>query len=419
VATDSRRGELSDEWFNIYKGGEGSLSCFRSKLEEMMPAEELLFDPTPGFGKYKRFLEHAVTHPAKANTKLLEFLIKRFTKKGDVVLDPMAGTGSTGVVAALHGRNAICVELEEKFYKWMEKARENVEKHPTLTPKGKIVNICGDARKLSELLSQADVCITSPPYANIEPTQFASGSLSKKKGDFKKEREKLVKMEGYSDNPENIGNLPHGDIDAIITSPPYKTEMRGSGLNKDDKGLGLGCKWNGYSDNKENIDNVPYGEIDAVIISPPYERQLHDSREKRAAGAWRGSKLDVEKNLPMGYSENKNNIGNLKKETYLEAMLKVYSEMWKVLKPGGLAIIIVKPFIRNKKVVDLPYHTWLLLQKIGFKLAGLYKLRLKTRSFWRILYERKFPEVPTIRHEYVIIAKKRLSQFPARLDKLF
>ena len=26
---------------------------FRSRLEEIMPAEELLFDPTPAFGKYK------------------------------------------------------------------------------------------------------------------------------------------------------------------------------------------------------------------------------------------------------------------------------------------------------------------------------------------------------------------------------
>ena len=375
---------------------------FHSKLEDLMSAKELLFPPTPGFGSYRNVMpEEAVAHPAKMNTKLLEFLIEKFTKPGDVVLDPMAGTGSTGVVAALHGRNAVCVELEEKFYKWMEKARENVEKHPTLTPKGKIVNICGDARKLSELLSQADVCITSPPYSNS--VKSGEGPLAVKaphatRGD--------LMLTNYGESEAQIGNLPHGDIDAIITSPPYKTEMRGSGLNKDDKGLGLGCKWNGYSDNKENIDNVPYGEIDAVITSPPYERQLHDSRDKRAAGAWRGSKLDVEKNLPMGYSENKDNIGNLKKETYLEAMLKVYCEMWKVLKPDGLAIIVVKPFIRNKKVVDLPYHTWLLLKKVGFKLVKLYKLRLKTMSFWRILYHRKFPDVPKIAHEYVIIVKK-------------
>jgi hypothetical protein len=156
---------------------------FVSKLEDLMPAEELLFEPTPAFGRYKPFLEHAVAHPAKANTKLLEFLVRTFTEPGDVVLDPMAGSGSTGVVAALHGRNAVQVELERKFYEWMEKARENVERHSTLTPKGKIVNICGDARRLSELLSRADVAITSPPYAET----YTGG------GDPQKRRERLIK----------------------------------------------------------------------------------------------------------------------------------------------------------------------------------------------------------------------------------
>jgi uncharacterized protein YggU (UPF0235/DUF167 family) len=51
-----------------------------------MEAEELIFDATPGFGSYKKFLGHAIAHPAKANTKLLEFLIKTFTKPGGWVV---------------------------------------------------------------------------------------------------------------------------------------------------------------------------------------------------------------------------------------------------------------------------------------------------------------------------------------------
>jgi hypothetical protein len=62
--------------------------------------------------------------------------------------------------------------------------------------------------------------------------------------------------------------------------------------------------------------------------------------------------------------------------------------------------------VRNKKVVDLPWHTWLLMAKVGFKLEKLYKLRLKSQSFWRILYARKFPDAERICHEYVIVARK-------------
>jgi hypothetical protein len=87
-------------------------------------------------------------------------------------------------------------------------------------------------------------------------------------------------------------------------------------------------------------------------------------------------------------------------------MLRVYAECYKTLKPGGLIIVIVKPFIRNKKVVDLPWHTWLLLRRCGFRLVEVLKFRLPTASFWRILYFKKHPNVERISHEYVVVAEK-------------
>ena len=201
---------------------------FVSKLEEILEAEELLFDPTPGFGPYRSVMpEEAVAHPAKMNTKLLAFLIEKFTLPGDTVLDPMAGTGSTGVVAALHGRNAVCVELEEKFYNWMEKARRNVEKHPTLTPKGRIVNIRGDARKLSELLQRkADAVVTSPPYS--EGIGHDSGDNASAEYRNRLEMQRRYTRQMRADG--NIAKLRHGNIDAIITSPPYAEANRGGGI---------------------------------------------------------------------------------------------------------------------------------------------------------------------------------------------
>ena len=54
--------------------------------------------------------------------------------------------------------------------------------------------------------------------------------------------------------------------------------------------------------------------------------------------------------------------------------------------------------VRNKCIVDLPFHSWLLLQKCGFKLPQI--------SFWRVLYRRKHPEVERINHEYILLCKK-------------
>ena len=420
---------------------------FKSQLEKIMPAKELLFNSTPAFGKYKGIMpREAIAHPAKFNTNLVEFLIKKFTKEGDIVLDPMAGTGSLGVIAALHGRNAIQVELEFKFFDWMEKARRNVEKLPTLTPKGWIVNICGDARELSKLLGrQADAVITSPPYAE------AKGKVHSPEGERKRleiARQRGVSPDkvsfldypgewGCSKSPQNIENLPLGSIDVVITSPPYAQSAQDSSKSPcivkppregDVRQSPRKPPINKYSNNPENIGNLKFSdeeyealarEVDAIITSPPYCNTFSDwdvtSRSTREGRTpfysderFKGKKQNIG-NIPY-YSRNMQSKRSPKppkgKETYLEAMLKVYREMWKVLKPGGRAIIVIKPFIRNKRVIDLPYHTYLLMKLAGFELEQLYKLRLKQQSFWRVLYEKKHPEVPKLRHEYVLVCRK-------------
>jgi DNA modification methylase len=413
-----------------------------SRLEELMPAEELVFPPTPGFGKYRRFLEHAMPHPAKMNVELLEFLVLKYSREGDLILDPMAGTGSTCVIAALNGRDAVCVEIEPRFYEWMEEARKRVEAHKTLRRKGRIVNVLGDARRLSELLKQADAIVTSPPYGDT----YLGG------GDPVKRVERLVKAghdprEFLGGRARNAVLKHYSDVDTVITSPPYAQTIshRSGGSNVRVVGVGISTiTARTYSTSDDNVGNLPLGDVDAIITSPPYESALEGtSRHTRGGIASRDPKLarsgtystvlSVKPGVPVMYSPNPDNIGNLKnsdkdyellereedintlysrllrdgKPTYLSEMLLVYKECFKVLKPGGNCVVVVKPFIRDKKVVDLPYYTWLLMERAGFKLGKLHKFRLPTKSFWRKLYYRKYPEVPEIAHEYVIVAVKQ------------
>ena len=418
---------------------------FRSKLEDLMPAEELIFEPTPGFGPYKRFLEHAIAHPAKMNTKLLKFLIKNFTQQDDVILDPMCGSGSTGVVAALHGRNAVQVDIEKKFVDWAEEAKRKVEAQATLTAKGLIRNICGDSRKLSELLKEADVVVTSPPYSEtIHKRADYSKRVERLEGkgiDFQslgksvqlQDGEEYVKSEGnianlphgeisgYSPNKDNIGNLKSKDqeyetlVDSIITSPPYAHESSAAKPTKLEKQglfkMGHSSE-EAYTDedyrewNKHKGGNIGKRKLFIRIPCGKEEAQFYDTRKGRKGTIWEyTSEVEATPEIIEQVQQLKSERKG-KSETYLEAMLKCYQEMFKVLKPDGKAIIVIKPFIRNKKVVDLPYHTWLLLEKVGFKLVKLFKLRLQQESFWRILYSQKFPKVPKIAHEWILICEK-------------
>ena len=56
-------------------------------------------------------------HPTVKPTKLMQYLCRLVTPVNGVVLDPFAGSGTTGKAARLEGFNFIGIELEEEYYK--------------------------------------------------------------------------------------------------------------------------------------------------------------------------------------------------------------------------------------------------------------------------------------------------------------
>lgn len=60
-------------------------------------------------------------HPTQKPVPLLERLIEIFTDKGDVVIDPCAGSGTTLLAAAQCGRRAYGFEIKKTFCRDAEK----------------------------------------------------------------------------------------------------------------------------------------------------------------------------------------------------------------------------------------------------------------------------------------------------------
>src|SRR5947209_19130286 len=54
-------------------------------------------------------------HPAQKPEKVFEPLILMTTKPGDIVLDPMCGSGTTGAVCAALGRRAILCDISDEY----------------------------------------------------------------------------------------------------------------------------------------------------------------------------------------------------------------------------------------------------------------------------------------------------------------
>jgi len=58
----------------------------------------------------------SIGHPNQKPINLMKELILKHSNKGDMVLDPFAGSGSTAIAADMTERNFICIENDEKYF---------------------------------------------------------------------------------------------------------------------------------------------------------------------------------------------------------------------------------------------------------------------------------------------------------------
>jgi site-specific DNA-methyltransferase (adenine-specific) len=65
--------------------------------------------------------EHPPVHPTQKPVALFEYLIKTYTNEGNIVLDNVAGSGTTGVACKNTNRNYILIEKEPEYIEIINK----------------------------------------------------------------------------------------------------------------------------------------------------------------------------------------------------------------------------------------------------------------------------------------------------------
>ena len=75
---------------------EYAILLYRDKLPKFNNGGRMIFNNVP----YPRDTETIKVHPTQKSIHVLKYLIELFTDKGDVVIDPCAGSGSTLLAAA-------------------------------------------------------------------------------------------------------------------------------------------------------------------------------------------------------------------------------------------------------------------------------------------------------------------------------
>jgi site-specific DNA-methyltransferase (adenine-specific) len=99
----------------IVGNAEYALLLYRDKLPKFNNNGKMVFNVID-WEDDKDFMYKKI-HPTQKPIKLLERLIELFTDKGDVVIDPVAGSGSTLIAAINTGRKGYGFEIKKDFYR--------------------------------------------------------------------------------------------------------------------------------------------------------------------------------------------------------------------------------------------------------------------------------------------------------------
>lgn len=92
--------------------GDGIKGCDEYKNDEYYPISIQEF----GIGNMRK----GRLHPTQKPIELLEYLIKTYTLEGELVLDNVMGSGSTGVACVNTGRKFIGIEIDPEYFRIAE-----------------------------------------------------------------------------------------------------------------------------------------------------------------------------------------------------------------------------------------------------------------------------------------------------------
>lgn len=138
-------------------------------------------------------------HPATFPISLSRKVIELFTHKGELVLDPFVGSGTTLVAARDIDRNAVGFDLQQNYINLCE---ERLAQGDFLKNTEQIA-IRDDARYIPHYFEPETISLiwTSPPYANLLNRE------RKNKSRRFRNNEQLGKVEQYSQDPRDLGTM--------------------------------------------------------------------------------------------------------------------------------------------------------------------------------------------------------------------
>ena len=140
-------------------------------------------------------------HPAVFPIALPKKCIELFTHKGELVLDPFVGIGTTLIAAKDLERNAVGFDLNKSYVTFAKKRLSQTK----LQGNTQQIIIDEDSINIPKYLDKETIslCVTSPPYANM----LNKPKLNKSRIGNLRYNQHYKKVQQYSNNPRDLGTM--------------------------------------------------------------------------------------------------------------------------------------------------------------------------------------------------------------------
>lgn len=399
----------------------------------------------------------AMAHPAKFSSRLIRRIYEHmfdegWLVQGNRVLDPFGGVALGALHAMEFGLEWVGNELEPRF---VELGAQNLamwrNRFSAMPHWGSAVLLQGDSRKLAQIvraggIQQAEGSISSPPYtSNVKVEKNSRGvDISKQYETYKNSgggqsfeafvRTQELHSQGYGDSDGQMANMKTSTdgFQAALSSPPYKNETQGAGLNVDKPATFRGVLKDGslsMGDSDGNIANMDDRNFEAAISSPPFRHSTGGTPEPKPGGVIDErlyARHAAGNSAAEGYGATEGQLGNMPEgdldavamlagiyqriqgdDFWLAARL-IVEQVFELLEPGGHACWVVKDFVRDGAIMPFSDKWRQLCEAVGFltvhehramlvhrkgaslTLEGeLVEHKTESKSFFRRIAERK------------------------------
>jgi len=148
-----------------------------------------------------RDIRNKEIHPAVFPVALPKKCIELFTHKGELVLDPFMGIGTTLIAAKDLERNAVGFDLNKDYVEFAKKRLAQTNLQNTTQQ----IMINDDSINIPQYLEKETIslCVTSPPYANM----LSKPKLNKSRIGKSRYDQHYKKVQQYSNNLRDLGTM--------------------------------------------------------------------------------------------------------------------------------------------------------------------------------------------------------------------